>query len=85
MCRAVTIERECFDRVFRGDDLQWRISREGVREIDEPVSDLSCQRRFSQARGDQRRNVANRRARGHTSARSIWQRHVDLRHSGAKY
>ena len=81
---TVAIERERVGRVLRRDDLHRRVGGQRKREIDQPISDLSCERRVCQPRRDQRRQIADRRARRHTTARSIWQRHADLRHSKVK-
>jgi hypothetical protein len=78
--RAVAVDRQRVRRVSRRDDLHGGVGRQRKREIDQPVADLAGQRRIGKPGRDQRGQIADRRTRRHTTARSIWQRDVDLTH-----
>ncbi len=71
MRRAVAVERQRVGRVLRGDDLHRRISRQRVRQIDQPIADLSRQGRLRETGRDRRGQIGDRGAGRHTSARSI--------------
>src|SRR5687767_14212362 len=81
---AVSPERQRL-WTFGGHDANGGITREGMVQIDEPVSHASRQGRLGQPWRDRGRDVADGRARRHTAAGSVGQYYGDLAHAERTY